>query len=458
MTNKSGLAVVPIFLLILVIVVPAFVYFFFEWEEPRVSLDADLDTIGRKKSITLTVSDDRSGIRDMTVAIVQGQAEYEVTSLSLPMKGTFEKTVDLEIEPRKIGIKDGPATIRIEIRDFSPLKNAATLEVPVTIDTVLPRISLLTTAHNVNPGGACLAVYSLDKKVETSGVVCGEDFFRGYPVQEGATTLYVCYFAVPRDVTRATTMTVTAEDAAGNRAGASIPFFVRTAHTFRDDTVRVGPEFINGVAARFQQEDPELEGLEPVEVFRHINETIRAENGRKIVSICARSDGSQLWDGAFLRMPNTAPKALFGDRRTYRHQGAVLGSSVHLGVDLASVMRDAVPAANSGTIVHADDLGIYGNTVVIDHGQGIFSLYAHLSNMSVSAGQGVKRGDIIGNTGATGFAGGDHLHFSVIVGGVFVNPIEWWDPHWIRDNVTIKLEIIPGYAGGALAMAAFGQG
>jgi murein DD-endopeptidase MepM/ murein hydrolase activator NlpD len=78
--------------------------------------------------------------------------------------------------------------------------------------------------------------------------------------------------------------------------------------------------------------------------------------------------------------------------------------------------------------------------------------------MSVSAGQGVKRGDIIGNTGATGFAGGDHLHFSVIVGGVFVNPIEWWDPHWIRDNVTIKLEIIPGYAGGALAMAAFGQG
>ena len=277
-------------------------------------------------------------------------------------------------------------------------------------------------------------------------------------MQEGATTLCVCYFAVPRDVTKATAMTVIAEDEAGNRAGASIPFFVRTAHTFRDDTVRVGPEFINGVAARFRQADPELEALGPVEVFRHINETLREENSRKIVSICERSDGNKLWDGAFLRMPNTAPMALFGDKRAYRYQGTVIGSSVHLGVDLASVMRDLVPAANSGTVVFAEDLGIYGNTIVIDHGQGIFSLYAHLSSMSVSVGQSVKRGDIIGNTGSTGFAGGDHLHFSVIVGGVFVNPIEWWDPHWIRDNITIKLESIPGYAGGKLAMAACNQG
>ena len=181
MTNRSGLAVVPILLLILVIVIPAFVYFFFEWEKPGVSLDTDLKAIGRKKTITLTVSDNRSGVRDMTVAVVQGQAEHEVTSLSLPMKGTFEKTVEIEIEPRKLGIKDGPATIRVWVRDFSPLKNVATLEVPVTIDTILPRISLLTTAHNVNPGGSCLAVYSLDKKVETSGVMCGESFFPGTP-------------------------------------------------------------------------------------------------------------------------------------------------------------------------------------------------------------------------------------------------------------------------------------
>jgi murein DD-endopeptidase MepM/ murein hydrolase activator NlpD len=59
--------------------------------------------------------------------------------------------------------------------------------------------------------------------------------------------------------------------------------------------------------------------------------------------------------------------------------------------------------------------------------------------MNVEPGRDVARGEIIGLTGQTGLAGGDHLHFGIMVSGVFVNPIEWWDSHWIRDNVTRKL-------------------
>lgn len=452
MTNRSGMAAVSIILLILVIAVPGLIYYFFEWEKPQLKLDTELTTIGRQKDVSITFRDARSGIRDFKVAIIQQQSEFGVASLEVPEKGTFEKTVNLEIAPKKLGLKDGDAVLRIQARDFSPLKNSSVLEVPVTIDSVVPRVSLLTRAHNVNPGGSCLVVYGINKRVEKSGVLCGDEFFKGYPVREGATTLYVCYFAVPLNVSRSTPMVVTVEDAAENKASTTIPFYIRTAHKFRDDTVTVGPGFVNGKAAEFQQVDPNLEGKEPEEVFRYLNTSLRGENDKKIRSVCTASDAKQLWQDTFIRMANTAPKALFGDRRTYRYQGLDMGSSVHLGVDLASTMSDAVPAANSGIVVYADDLGIYGNTVIIDHGQGISSLYAHLSSMAVSAGQQVMRGVAIGNTGATGFAGGDHLHFSVMVGGVFVNPIEWWDSHWIQDNVASKLELISGYEESKVAL------
>ncbi|WP_239027828.1 M23 family metallopeptidase [Geomonas subterranea] len=99
-----------------------------------------------------------------------------------------------------------------------------------------------------------------------------------------------------------------------------------------------------------------------------------------------------------------------------------------------------MPAANRGRVVWADDLGIYGQCVIIDHGLGLQTLYGHLSRIAVKEGEEVRKGDIIGDTGDTGLAGGDHLHFGVMISGQEVNPIEWWDPTWIRNNVTGKLE------------------
>jgi len=146
--------------------------------------------------------------------------------------------------------------------------------------------------------------------------------------------------------------------------------------------------------------------------------------------------------GVWLRLKNAANMARFGDKRDYYYKGKKIDEQVHMGVDLASLANSDVPAANNGRVIFADRLGIYGLTVVLDHGQGLASIYSHLSNIGVQIDQDVTKGEIIGSTGQTGLAGGDHLHFGVMVSGLFVNPIEWWDNHWIQDNIMKKLALL----------------
>lgn len=138
-------------------------------------------------------------------------------------------------------------------------------------------------------------------------------------------------------------------------------------------------------------------------------------------------------------MPNGQVMSAFADRRTYVYQGRNVDQQDHLGFDLASIQQAPVPSANDGVVVLARYHGIYGNTVVVDHGAGLMSLYSHLSSIAVADGQAVTRGQEVGRTGVTGLAGGDHLHFTMLVGGLPVNPIEWWDAKWIRDRLVTKL-------------------
>jgi murein DD-endopeptidase MepM/ murein hydrolase activator NlpD len=164
--------------------------------------------------------------------------------------------------------------------------------------------------------------------------------------------------------------------------------------------------------------------------YLYANNTIRQENNKKISLACQHPSTQRLWDGRFLRMPGSK-RAGFADHRTYFYRGKPFDKQVHLGVDLAQIERAEVKAANNGKVVFAQYLGIYGNTIILDHGQGIFSLYAHLSEFDVKPGDMVKKDMLIARTGHTGMAGGDHLHFSMLIDGIFVTPFEWWDPHWI---------------------------
>ena len=166
--------------------------------------------------------------------------------------------------------------------------------------------------------------------------------------------------------------------------------------------------------------------------FLKINGDLRRINADEIARIASSGTSpSRLWSGPFVQLGNSQVEASFADHRTYFYKGKEVDQQVHLGFDLAVTSNVAVVAANAGTVLNASWLGIYGNCVIIDHGMGVASLYGHLSSFDVKVGDTVTKGQTIGRSGMTGLAGGDHLHFTMLVSGRMVNPVEWWDPHWI---------------------------
>jgi murein DD-endopeptidase MepM/ murein hydrolase activator NlpD len=171
----------------------------------------------------------------------------------------------------------------------------------------------------------------------------------------------------------------------------------------------------------------------------YINSQLRKVNNKTLAGLRLRTEPKFLWTGAFLPMLDSTVESRFADTRTYTWQGKKVDEQVHLGFDLAKVAHSPIPASNDGRVIWAEDLGIYGNCIVIDHGFGLQSVYGHLSEFLVKKGDMVKKGQIIGKTGSTGLAGGDHLHFTMQVDGVQVNAVEWWDPHWVKDRVLSKM-------------------
>ena len=209
--------------------------------------------------------------------------------------------------------------------------------------------------------------------------------------------------------------------------------------------IEIDDKFIDRVTPEIAEHSPELNlpappsGDHMLDAFLKENGELRQLNAKKIEDLARKTAPARLWDGPFVQLGNSKVEAAFADHRTYIYKGKEVDHQVHLGFDLAVTSRVPIVAANAGTVVNASWLGIYGNCVILDHGQGVQSLYGHLSSFDVAVGDKVMRGQTVGRSGMTGMAGGDHLHFTMLVNGRMVNPVEWWDPHWIQDRVMRKL-------------------
>ncbi len=403
--------------------------------------------------VAVRARDEGSGLRALRATLVHPEGEAPLLDQrfaagALALSGPAESEVfEVEIDPAVHGLVEGSAQLRIEAVDRSWRGgfggNTATLTLPVQVDLTPPTLRLARGIHYLQRGGSGALRYRVEDLGADGrdGVLVGDHFFAGAPVAGAPEGDRIALFGIHVDAPDDVAVRVVAEDAAGNRRERKAAVRIKL-RTFPASPIRLPESFLTGKVPELAQ-DLGLPERDAVATFKTINERVRDENEKRIRELVAESAETPLFDQAFVQMDNSQVTSRFAERRTYLADGAEISKATHFGYDLASFSQAPISASNSGRVVFAGDLGIYGNCVLIDHGLGLASLYGHLSQIEVEAGEEVGRGALLGFSGETGLAGGDHLHFALLIRGVYVDPIEWWDPKWVADHVGAQLEVKP---------------
>jgi hypothetical protein len=406
--------------------------------------------IGRRTPVVVTATEPSKGLVAVKVELQQGERVEKLAERSYPHRSasafwgprTPRDEIKFDVGRETLsGLKNGEATIRVTAeRAASWLRHpdpvVTTLVLPVRLTPPSLQISSIQTY--IAQGGCEAVVYRIGETTVRDGARIGEWWFPGFPLPGGGKQDRFALVAVPYNVDKPELRLVAVDDA-GNEAEMSFvdKFFPKP---FRNDTMTLGDPFLNKVVPEIISQTSDFRDRGGVlENYLAINGELRQKNATELRELAARSAPEFLWTKPFVRMPNSQPMANFADRRTYVYNGRTVDHQDHLGFDLAITKRAPVPAGNRGRVAMAKYFGIYGNAVVLDHGYGLMSLYGHLASISVKPDQVVEQGETLGLTGETGLAGGDHLHFAILLQGLPVSPVEWWDPHWIQDRLARKL-------------------
>jgi len=423
-----------------------FLVHFYELERPMVVVETDVTLLGGKGEIAFEVTDAKTGLQEVTVSLRQDGKELTLFHRRFHKPGMFgagprelRETIRYDVED--LGVTDGRADLVVTARDFSFWQwmrgNVTNALYPVAFDATAPRLRLVDAPVALRPGSAGVVVYRSNEELFEHGVMVDGFFHRGFPLPGRREGTYAAIIALPYDTASVKSAYVSARDKAGNEGRKVFGVDVRKVKK-KTDRINITDGFLDRKIPEFSQYYPQMSG-DKVEKYLFVNNTVRRENAGKIREICSKSIPEKLWEGRFERMRRSSRRAGFAEYRTYYYNNKKIDHQVHLGIDLASVRHAPVEAANAGKVVFADYLGIYGNMVIVDHGLGVFSLYSHMSEIDVAVGDMVEKRGRLGRTGATGMAGGDHLHFSILVNGVFVNPVEWWDRNWVRLHIVEPL-------------------
>jgi murein DD-endopeptidase MepM/ murein hydrolase activator NlpD len=432
-----------LYILLLALIVGGVVWVLlqFERQAPIVNIMLHSDYISTKPFM-VEINDKGKGLKMASISLLKAGREYPIFSemFEPPIR---KKNITVKLSRMNLDVKDGPAALQVVAVDRSLWAffkgNKTLIRKNVKVDFTPPSIQLVSGDRYVNFGGSGMVLYRTPPKTKTSGVKIGRYFFPGYKGQLPDPNTFIVLFAHPHDVPTDEKAILIAEDTAGNSGQAVLSYSLRKSR-FKKRTVNVTDNYIErkvvpllGAGLSHQESLKDL--------FIKVNNHLRRENEAKIRKVCKESAKEMLWSEPFHQLSNSQVEANFADERSYVYKGETVDLAYHLGYDLAVTRNYPIEAANSGVVVFADALGIYGNSVIIDHGLGLCTLYSHMSLITVKEGEKVKRKQIIGNTGESGLATGDHLHYATLIHGVPVLPLEWWDSKWVRENILSKVPI-----------------
>jgi murein DD-endopeptidase MepM/ murein hydrolase activator NlpD len=420
---------------------------------PTITIRQPGQFVGQNSSLEMMVEAPEGKFSSIDVTVEQADKTFPVFTLDQPKGDIRQESAERLYVMRPVGKRALPdlqsGSARIVVRASRPvlfgLRNvSSTATHPVTVRLEPPQVSVLSTFHYINHGGSEFVVYRAAPPDVESGVHVGNVEYQGFPASavgiKSDPALHVAFFALLFEQDLNTEFQVYARDPAGNEAVAALDHQV-FPKPYSKSRIEIDDRFIGRVVPAIASNSPQekIPTDDLLSGFLKINGDLRRKNNLYLTDLAKKSAPEMLFKGPFQQLGNSQVEARFADTRTYVYKGKEVDRQVHLGFDLAVTANIAVVAAERGTIVHASDLGIYGNCVVIDHGLGVQSLYGHLSSIGVKVGDKVEKGAELGKSGMTGLAGGDHLHFTMLVGGQQVTPVDWWSAKWFEDRVHRKI-------------------
>ena len=418
---------------------------------PQITLTKPFSMVGPATPLAIHIEDNQTGLQNVSIRIVQNLATYHLADQQFPSHGALsidggmEHTFDFNMFPfgdDSIPKRHGPATLVISARDYSWSGffegNWAKLEQEFSVKFDPPTIEVLSLPLPITLGGAGVVFYRVSSDATRYGVQIGEAFFPGYPSPDEPYNSF-SLIAFSHNLPIRTPVQLVADDGLGNQGIQTINVSIKRKK-WRTRKINISDRFIERTIMPIISQTTELtDAHDPLQNFLQVNNSLRKKNAEQLKALAATSHAGFLWKGGFLQLSNSQVQAAFADHRKYTYRGKVIDTQDHLGFDLAVTKQYPVEAANEGNVVLSEYFGIYGNSIVIDHGYGLQSLYGHLSSLEAKKGDKVLKGQMIGRSGMTGLAAGDHLHFSLLLHGVQINPIEWWDPKWVRTRISDRL-------------------
>jgi murein DD-endopeptidase MepM/ murein hydrolase activator NlpD len=438
---KTALIIFVVFIILPVALLLAFS------ATPVVQVQPLVTALGAATPLTIQASDPH-GIRKVAVTIEQSNETYAAFELNQPARRIFwQRGVPDGVWTFAAGtksipqLKDGKARLTIEVTSNDLRGKTTRLDRDVIVVTRPPTLTVDSDQHYLYLGMADLVAFNVAGNWTEAGVRVGNQTFRSWPMPEGKPGLF-SLFAFAWNMPADTAPLVYATDPAGNRVTAPMVFQFpkKEQPKYRVRDLQLDDRFVQKVVTEL---DPNGSG-DPIARFVKINSEMRRANNQTLSDLRLKTEARFLWSQPFLQQHNSKVESSFADVRNYIYQGKKVDQQVHLGYDLSITQHVGVEASNDGRVVYAAPLGIYGNCIVVDHGYGLQTIYGHLSEIAVHEGDVVKRGQIVGKSGQTGMAGGDHIHFSMQLEGIQIDPKEWWDAHWIKDHIAKRVDL-PGF-------------
>jgi murein DD-endopeptidase MepM/ murein hydrolase activator NlpD len=416
------------------ILVAGFLIFWFSGKRAVIQFAQPVAGIGTSTTVRVQ-TDDPVGVKRFAASVEQNGQKQTVYEDKIPSPQKM-RIYTFSAGKQQAGfLKEGPAKLTVKAWSNDLRGASTTLAQDVQVVLRPPMIVADGKQHYINQGGMELVVLDPGGNWTEAGVHVANYTAGSFPMPgEAANSAHrFSMFPFPWNVSPDTIPLAFARNGAGTEV--TTTFWTKVfPKNFRSSDINVTDKELTKVVGEL---DPEGTGS-LVERFVKLNKEMRRVNTQQIYELRNKTESKILWSGPFIPVKG-ARESYFADRRSYFYNGKKIDEQVHLGYDLAQTTNMPVKAANSGRVIWADRLGIYGNCVIIDHGYSLQSLYGHMSRLLVKVGDMIQKEQQIGVSGATGMAFGDHVHFSMLIAGYQVDPKEWWDEHWIHDRILSKI-------------------